>query len=203
MSITQKWKKRLIGNFEYLQHLNTLAGRSYNDLTQYPVFPFIISNYSSEEINLNDPKFFRDLSKPMGALDNQRLEYFRKRYQELIEMDRKPFLYGSHYSNMGIVLHYMVRVEPFTTYHIEFQGGKFDLPDRSFYNLENTYRSVSSTNTSDVKELTPEFFYLPEFLQNKSNLNFGETQSGIKVDNVILPKWVKKKKKFKLKTIFL
>lgn len=29
-------------------HLNTLAGRSYNDLMQYPVFPWIIANYDSE-----------------------------------------------------------------------------------------------------------------------------------------------------------
>ena len=30
-----------ISNFQYLMHLNTLAGRSYNDLTQYPVFPWV------------------------------------------------------------------------------------------------------------------------------------------------------------------
>lgn len=28
--------------------LNTLAGRSYNDLMQYPVFPWIIADYDSE-----------------------------------------------------------------------------------------------------------------------------------------------------------
>ena len=28
MSITKKWKKGLISNFEYLMHLNTIAGRS-------------------------------------------------------------------------------------------------------------------------------------------------------------------------------
>ena len=29
-------------------HLNTLAGRSYNDLMQYPVFPWVLSDYESE-----------------------------------------------------------------------------------------------------------------------------------------------------------
>lgn len=29
-------------------HLNTLAGRTYNDLMQYPVFPWIIADYESE-----------------------------------------------------------------------------------------------------------------------------------------------------------
>ena len=37
-----------ISNFQYLMHLNTLAGRSYNDLMQYPVFPWILADYHSE-----------------------------------------------------------------------------------------------------------------------------------------------------------
>ena len=28
-------------------HLNTLAGRSYNDLMQYPVFPWVIADYDN------------------------------------------------------------------------------------------------------------------------------------------------------------
>jgi hypothetical protein len=33
-SITEKWCSGLISNFEYLMHLNTLSGRTFNDLTQ-------------------------------------------------------------------------------------------------------------------------------------------------------------------------
>lgn len=29
-------------------HLNTLAGRTYNDLMQYPVFPWVLADYQSE-----------------------------------------------------------------------------------------------------------------------------------------------------------
>lgn len=39
-----------ISNFQYLMHLNTLAGRSYNDLMQYPVFPWILADFDSEVI---------------------------------------------------------------------------------------------------------------------------------------------------------
>ncbi|KAJ3226432.1 hypothetical protein HK099_004885 [Clydaea vesicula] len=49
--LTQKWIVRDISNFEYLMRLNSLAGRSYNDLTQYPVFPWIIKDYESEEVS--------------------------------------------------------------------------------------------------------------------------------------------------------
>jgi len=38
--LTEKWQKRQISNFDYLMALNTIAGRTYNDLTQYPVFPW-------------------------------------------------------------------------------------------------------------------------------------------------------------------
>ena len=48
--IRKKWEKRKISNFEYLFTLNTLAGRSYNDLTQYPIFPWILSNYESSKV---------------------------------------------------------------------------------------------------------------------------------------------------------
>lgn len=36
-SITNMWINREISNFQYLMHLNTIAGRTYNDLAQYPV----------------------------------------------------------------------------------------------------------------------------------------------------------------------
>ena len=71
-----------INNFQYLMHLNTLAGRSYNDLMQYPVFPWIVADYDSEELDLLSQDTFRDLSKPMGAQTPGRLEQFRKRYQD-------------------------------------------------------------------------------------------------------------------------
>ncbi len=40
--LTRAFRRRSgeTSNFEYLMQLNTLAGRSYNDLSQYPVFPW-------------------------------------------------------------------------------------------------------------------------------------------------------------------
>lgn len=70
----ESWRRREISNFEYLMILNTLAGRSYNDLTQYPVFPWVLADYSSEKLDFNKSSTFRDLSKPIGALDSRRFE---------------------------------------------------------------------------------------------------------------------------------
>ena len=35
--VAQKWVNREISNFDYLIQLNTIAGRTYNNLAQYPV----------------------------------------------------------------------------------------------------------------------------------------------------------------------
>jgi len=55
LPVTERWVNGEISNFAYLMFLNTLAGRSYNDLTQYPVFPWVLSDYTSETLDLNDP----------------------------------------------------------------------------------------------------------------------------------------------------
>jgi hypothetical protein len=59
----EKWQRREISNFDYLMFLNTIAGRSYNDLNQYPIFPWILSNYESQTLDLSEASNFRDLSK--------------------------------------------------------------------------------------------------------------------------------------------
>ncbi|XVE60616.1 hypothetical protein DITRI_Ditri05aG0142300 [Diplodiscus trichospermus] len=83
----ESWRRRDITNFEYLMILNTLAGRSYNDLTQYLVFPWILADYSSEVLDFNKSSTFRDLSKPVGALDSKRFEVFEERYRNFCDPD--------------------------------------------------------------------------------------------------------------------
>ena len=79
--LTKQWQRGEVSNFDYLMHLNTLAGRSYNDINQYPVFPWVLADYKSDTIDLNDPSVYRDLSKPIGALNEDRFEIFNERYQ--------------------------------------------------------------------------------------------------------------------------
>ena len=58
-----------MSNFEYLMKVNTYSGRTFNDINQYPVFPWVLSNYKSDELKLDDEANYRDLTKPIGALD--------------------------------------------------------------------------------------------------------------------------------------
>lgn len=163
------------------------------------VFPWILSDYTSDTIDLNDPSVFRDLSKPMGALNRE--AEFRARYDGLSEnpdasdvFTAKPFHYGTHYSSAAIVLYYLMRVEPFSTHLLHLQGGKFDHADRLFASVCGAWNSAAGAEsaqngTQDVKELIPEFFYLPAFLSNANEVEFGRDQSGTKVHDVALPPW--------------
>eukprot|EP00854_Cymbomonas_tetramitiformis_P008121 gene8121-9651_t len=224
----ERWRRRECSTFDYLMTLNTLAGRSYNDLSQYPVFPWILADYTSQELDLGKPASFRDLSKPVGALNPERLAFFRERFQFCKENDPdNAFYYGSHYSTAAFVYLLLVRTEPFTSLHKQLQGGKFDT-ERGFVSLPAAWAQVGLSVVGytgippgdfdllskaearspkaeagaevaenmggknlrpegrelvDMKELTPEFFYQPEFLENVN----GHEELG----KVELPPWAK------------
>lgn len=106
-----------MSNFDYLMELNTLGGRAYSDLTQYPVFPWIYRNYNEEKISLNDEKHYRNLGMPMGGNGTEdRIKNFEERYDVMHMEDEyaKNFHYGTHYSSPGIIYHFLVRLSPYT-----------------------------------------------------------------------------------------
>ena len=113
-----------MSNFAYLMFLNTFAGRSYNDITQYPVFPWVLCDYTSDTLDLSNTDTFRDLSKPMGALTEPRAKEFRERYANWEDPEGivPKFHYGSHYSCSAIVLYFLIRLSPFTKIALELQG---------------------------------------------------------------------------------
>ncbi|KAG9277810.1 neurobeachin-like protein 1 isoform X1 [Astyanax mexicanus] len=196
--LTQKWVNREISNFDYLMQLNTIAGRTYNNLAQYPVFPWILADYTSEELDLSDPRVFRDLSKPVAVLNEKNAKAVREKYESFEDptgtIDR--FHYGTHYSNAAGVMHYLIRVEPFTFLHIQLQSGRFDCADRQFHSIPATWQTLID-NPNDVKELIPEFFYFPEFLENQNGFDLGRLQiSKERVNDVVLPKWAKSPEDF-------
>ena len=153
--------------------LNTFAGRSYNDINQYPVFPWVIKDFSSAKLDLEteDPekraRIFRELDTPIGAINPIKREDAQEKFENWSEEDNgePAFHYGSHYSNAGSVINFLIRLEPFTSLNIDLQSGKFDQADRLFASIQNAWNSCCN-NRGDFRELTPEFYYLPEFLKN-------------------------------------
>ncbi|XP_027733490.1 neurobeachin isoform X5 [Vombatus ursinus] len=194
-NMTQRWQRREISNFEYLMFLNTIAGRTYNDLNQYPVFPWVLTNYESEELDLTLPGNFRDLSKPVGALNPKRAVFYAERYETWEDDQSPPCHYSTHYSTAPSTLSWLLRIEPFTTFFLNANDGKFDHPDRTFSSVARSWRT-SQRDTSDVKELIPEFYYLPEMFVNSNGYNLGVRDDEVVVNDVDLPPWAKKPEDF-------
>lgn len=195
-SLVQQWRDGNKTNFEYLMELNKLAGRSYNDLMQYPVFPWILANYEGSMLDLQKEENFRKLEKTIGTQHKdseshyvENYKYLEQSLQEHPQGIMKPYHYSSHYSNSGTVLHFLVRVPPYTSMFLLYQDHNFDLPDRTFHALSTTYKLASKDSATDVKELVPEFFFFPEMLENIEGFNFGMKQNGVQVNDVLLPEW--------------
>jgi hypothetical protein len=131
----------------------------------------------------------------MGAQTQERQYEFRERYrsfEEIGDQQAPPFHYGTHFSSAMIVCSYLIRLQPFVQSYLLLQGGSFDHADRLFYSIEKAWASASRDNMTDVRELIPEFFFLPEFLVNSNAYNFGMKQGTDEaIDGVILPPWAK------------
>ena len=200
--VQEEWIAGKLSNFDYLMALNTIAGRTFNDTCQYPVMPWVIAQYTQPTLDLSDPASFRDLSKPMGALNEARLADILDRFDSMEEeyknskADIPPFMYGSHYSTMvGVVLHFLVRLQPFASLHCEMQSGHFDVADRLFSSIPRTWRQ-NTTQLSEVKEITPEWFTTPEMFRNVNGYELGQTQDGVVIGDVEMPPWAKSPEDF-------
>ena len=195
----EQWKEWKMTNYEFLMWMNIYGNRSFNDISQYPVFPWILNDYNDplkQEPNEQGQKYnLRDMSLPMGMMilndeAEARKEMFIENYETLKETAEdgimKPYFFGSNYSNPVYVCHFLMRIFPFTQIAIELQGSKFDHPERLFLSVEDSF-SFSVTQKTDVRELIPEFFYLPEIFLNINDLNMGSLDNGKKVNDIIVP----------------
>lgn len=214
---TERWMAGELTNFHYLMILNNYGGRSFHDLSQYPVFPWIVMLFKAAKLDLqeeidrelipNELDFllgedellgdqsisyfqFRNLSRPMGTIGlPSRLKGYKEKFESKDHFSDAPsYHYGSHYSSPAIILHYLIRLSPFTEGAKSIQNGHFDLPDRLFFSVIHTFRNAIE-ESSDVRELIPEFYSVPEAFLNMNRLDFGVSQSGERVDGVLLPKW--------------
>eukprot|EP01037_Dinobryon_pediforme_P039780 gene39780-48577_t len=153
--LTEAWANREISNFEYLMRLNTIAGRTYNDLGQYPIFPWVLADYTSDVLDLKNPATFRDFLWPIGAQDPKQRDTLFSKYRDLVqnydpddEISLPPFHYGTHYSVAGFVVWYLMRCEPYTSLHIQLQDGRIDRADRLFDSIAAAWKGCT-TNPSD------------------------------------------------------
>uniref|UniRef100_K3WM84 BEACH domain-containing protein n=1 Tax=Globisporangium ultimum (strain ATCC 200006 / CBS 805.95 / DAOM BR144) TaxID=431595 RepID=K3WM84_GLOUD len=159
-SMMLKWQKREVSNYDYLLYLNNAAGRTMNDLTQYPVFPWILTNYESSTLDLSDPSIYRDLSKPIGALNQERLEFFQVR----------------------MAPEYMLCLQ-----NGKFDAA--DRLFRSISSTWKSCLTNHADLKELIPAFFDETFAASEWLRNGRNLDLGTTQKHTRVGDVVLPPW--------------
>ncbi|GET88653.1 hypothetical protein, conserved [Leishmania tarentolae] len=189
---TRRWVRRECSNYMYLCVLNDAASRTTANLGQYPVMPWVLSRYTESTLDLGDASAYRDLSKPVGALNELKAKQLQARYAEWITCDQagdQPYHYGTHYSTAAIVLYYLIRLQPFTSRAIRFQGGRLDIADRLFHSVAEAWANGSGISGGDVKELIPEFFRVSDFLENRNGVYLGTRSDGVALGDVVLPPW--------------
>ena len=235
--IIKKWQNNSISTFHFLMLTNILGNRSLNDLSQYPIFPWILTNYNIIPLNQeNNEKLTkeelitnhqRNLSIPMGLMEiNENSKSRKKNYiflykltleehkikllsenpfpqydynfEELISnpkipCDGIPNVFNSHFSNPAYVSHFLTKIFPFTISAYEIQGNSFDSPDRLFINISKTFQSCIGEKC-DIRELIPQFFYLPQMFKNINHLNFGNLQIPNNLENTSYDIFIKIKK---------
>ena len=185
--------------------VNSNENNNENNLSNnYEQFP--IEDKDSQIILKKD---IRNFALPMGMMnlnengEKRKNNYISKYTMSKKEIDigekennnNKPYIYGSHYSNPLYVCHYLNRIFPFSNISIELQGDKFDDPNRLLISVNKSFEG-SSSHEGDVRELLPEFFYLPEIFVNQNNLDLKiKSKKNIdKSNDVILPNWANNNK---------
>lgn len=199
------WKKSNISNFEYLMLLNKYSGRSFHDINQYPIFPWIISNYETDQFALEDTKNYRDLHFTiLGITPNKRHEA-GKRLDESLKF-KDPCQSCFYYLQGEDVLGYLFRLEPYSSLMNKREHGKQTTKHRSIAALWQN----ELIDSSDNKELIPEYYYLFDLFK------FSKRHSSEIKDNyvncaelsmknaLVLPNWAKNQHHFvKINTLAL
>lgn len=184
---TQLWQSNIISSYSYLSILNYYGGRSFSDLSQYPIFPWVISDYSSDKINIFSSEQIRDMSLPIGLYDPS----YKDQCDEIYQI--RGAHYGSHYSFAASVHHFLFRVAPYTYLEWDLHHG-WDQYRRLFNSISISWKSVSHSSGNAVNELIPEFFAVPEIFINQNHYEENNGESSI--NDTCLPNWAKSPESF-------
>ena len=199
------WNNDIIDNYYFLNMLNKYSSRSYNDLQQYPIFPWLFMRYDNELLEnkkynllsslqnnsklkiLNKilyEKYLRQFQYPISAQTEEKRLEIEKRYDK--NFFKFKYHYNSHYSTSSIIFYFLVRVSPITEEHVKFQGGQFDKIERMFFGPDNFLKIIDFLK--DNRELIPDMFYLFEMYFNMNYNYFGYSNNKKMIlNNIIFP----------------
>ena len=183
-----KWITGEMSTFDYLLRLNLVSGRSWSDFSRFPFFPWIMLDFSCDQFDVSNATIFRDFAYPLFAQSEGNRASCMEYYQSSSEMG-EGIHFANYISNINSAIYYLVRLEPFATEEIAFQGGHFDHPDRIFHSVEVSKELMAGRNCSSALELVPEAYYMPEMFENINSINLSLNSRGKSISDVMLPRW--------------
>ena len=184
---------KFYNNYDLLTIINLLSNRSFKDLFHYPIFPIL---YKPSGILDNAINKERDLGQHIGIQtlnekNKERKELIEETYNAAVEDgtiiigeegESVPHLFSTHYSNIVYTCNYLIRIFPYSIIGIELPDG-FDSPNRLFYSIQKTTNNTL-IQKSDLREMIPELYYLPELFTNINDLLLGKTSYEEDINNV-------------------
>lgn len=174
---SEQWLHGQLSTFNYLNLINLYSCRSFNDVNQYPIFPWL---QITEKKKLKQ----RNFAYPLAVQnDTKRLSLINRTQNENISFQCQL---TSHYSTSAFVLYYLVRINPFTYNMIKLQDGQLDNPNRLFSSLNEIFSILENGN--DNRELIPELFCFPDAYLNLNYANFGVRYDKIMIHQFSLDK---------------
>ena len=201
----EDWNNNEIDNYYFLNMLNKYSSRTYNDLQQYPIFPWLFTRYNEEllenkkynllsslknntNINMINKilydKYLRQFQYPISAQTEEKRKEIQKRYEKNFFSFKSH--YNSHYSTCAIIYYFLVRISPITEEHVKFQGGDFDKIERMFFGPDNFLKIIDYLK--DNREPVPDMFYLYEMYFNMNYNYFGYSKNKKMIlNNIIFP----------------
>ena len=141
------------------------------------------NNSIIEKDDINNIKKFdiikdiRDFSIPMGMMSltgtgEKRKKFYLEKYniksskiKDNPELESENYIYSTHYSNPKYISGYLARIFPFININVELNGRKLINNDNLLISIDKSFKDASS-KMDDLRELCPEFFYLPEMFIN-------------------------------------
>ena len=168
------FRKGKITNYEYLLYLNKYATRTYNDLSQYPVFPWIVKDHdkitevitllSNKDIKENSIDNLRDFKYAISLQSSQKRNDAKVNYLDDSNNSKFPSHLGTHYSTPAFIYYYLMRINPFGKNLIKLQNYKLEDPNRMF----NSFREVENIfkTSNDNREAIPDFYCYFDYFCN-------------------------------------
>jgi hypothetical protein len=195
-SLLSQYRNGKISNYDYLLYLNKYATRTYCDLTQYPVIPWILIDQENlENIEKIDETsdYLRDMKYPISVQsdDNRSrcIQEYRNELENLEETEEneeRGFVahFQVHYSTSAFIYYYLMRLNPYGRDLIKLQNYQNENPNRIFSSLQSLKAIL--TSGVDNRELIPDFFCYFDFLINLNCNFFGKQITKIMNDDYIL-----------------